>query len=66
MPKSLPDPTSRLAYQADTPIFHAFMGQARDCPEATAICGHEVTCSYRQLERVSHGIAEYLLAQGAA
>ncbi|WP_248920569.1 amino acid adenylation domain-containing protein [Pseudomonas entomophila] len=64
MPKSLPDPTSRLAYQADTPIFHAFMGQARDCPEATAICGHEVTCSYRQLERVSHGIAEYLLAQG--
>lgn len=64
MPHLLPDPTRRLAYQASAPIFHAFVQQARCWPEATAITSADITCSYGQLDRISHGIAAHLLALG--
>ncbi|QVM89484.1 amino acid adenylation domain-containing protein [Pseudomonas entomophila] len=66
MPHSLPDPTRRLAYQASAPIFQAFVQQAQRWPEATAVTTQDLACSYQQLERISHGIAAYLLALGGA
>ncbi|MCG8293199.1 amino acid adenylation domain-containing protein [Pseudomonas entomophila] len=64
MPHPLPDPTRRLAYQASAPIFQAFVQQAQCWPEATAITTQGFACNYRQLERISHGIAAHLLALG--
>ncbi|MDF9619502.1 amino acid adenylation domain-containing protein [Pseudomonas entomophila] len=66
MPHPFPDPTRRLAYQASAPIFQAFVQQAQCWPEATAITTPDFACSYRQLERISHGIAAHLLALGVA
>ncbi|MEG1039057.1 MAG: amino acid adenylation domain-containing protein [Pseudomonas sp.] len=57
MPDLRPDPTQRLQYRAERPIFADFLQQARGTPDATAIIAHDETCSYRQLEQISRGIA---------
>jgi len=65
MPDLRPNPTLSLEYRAERPIFQAFVEQASRSPEAIAIIAHEATCSYRQLEQISQGIATYLLENGA-
>ncbi|CAM3840104.1 Linear gramicidin synthase subunit C [Pseudomonas reidholzensis] len=65
MPDLRPNPMLRLDYRAEQSIFHGFLQQARRTPEATAIIAAHATCSYRQLERISQGIAAYLLERGA-
>lgn len=65
MPDLRPDPTQRLAYRAERPIFQDFLQQATRTPDATAIIAPDVTCSYQQLEQISRGIAVHLLASGA-
>ncbi|TDF84395.1 amino acid adenylation domain-containing protein [Pseudomonas sp. H9] len=65
MPDPRPDPTLRLEYRAERPIFQAFLQQATRTPDATAINAQGARCSYRQLEQISRGIAAHLLARGA-
>ncbi|WP_264312776.1 amino acid adenylation domain-containing protein [Pseudomonas putida] len=65
MPDMRPNPTLSLEYRAERPIFQAFVEQASRSPDATAIIAHEATCSYRQLEQISQGIATFLLENGA-
>ncbi|MEG0860678.1 MAG: amino acid adenylation domain-containing protein [Pseudomonas sp.] len=65
MPDLRPNPTLNLEYCAERPIFHDFLQQARRSPDATAIIAQDATCSYRQLEQISQGIAAFLLANGA-
>lgn len=65
MPDMRPNPTQNLEYRAERPIFHAFVEQAKHSPDATAIIAHDATCSYGQLDRISQGIATYLLENGA-
>ncbi|MBA6115323.1 amino acid adenylation domain-containing protein [Pseudomonas sp. NC26] len=59
-----PDPTQGLEYRAERAIFSAFVQQAERTPEAPAIIGEALTCSYWQLEQISQGIATLLLASG--
>jgi amino acid adenylation domain-containing protein len=61
MPDSRPNPTQRLEYRAEQRIFDAFLKQANRCPDATAIIAHDATCSYGQLQQISHGLAALLL-----
>ena len=49
-----PDPTQGLEYRAERAIFSAFVQQAERTPEAPAIIGEALTCSYWQLEPVSY------------
>ena len=65
MPDLRPNPMVSLGYHAERPIFQDFLEQARRSPEATAIIAQDVTCSYRQLEQISQGIAAFLLEHGA-
>ncbi|MFJ4349225.1 amino acid adenylation domain-containing protein [Pseudomonas sp. NPDC089401] len=65
MPDLRPNPMLDLDYRAERPIFGDFLQQARRCPETPAIIAPSVSCSYAQLERISHGIAATLLASGA-
>gem|GEM_PF-4086893 len=60
-----PNPTLNLEYRADRPIFMDFLQQAQRSPDAIAVVSHDVTCSYRQLEQISHGIASFLKVNGA-
>ncbi|MDZ3992076.1 amino acid adenylation domain-containing protein [Pseudomonas sp. Teo4] len=60
-----PDPTLRLEYRAERPIFQDFLHQASHTPDATAIIAHDTTCSYRELEAISQAVAAFLLAKGA-
>jgi len=55
-----PNPTLPLEYRAERPIVSDFLQQAKRSPEATAIIGEGVSCSYQQLQRISHGIASFL------
>ena len=66
MPDLRPIPTLSLEYRAERPIFHDFVHQAERSPDATAIIAQDVTCSYRQLEQISQGIAARLIASGAS
>ena len=60
-----PNPTSRLDYRAERPIFTDFLDHARNSPDATAVISQEATCSYQQLEEISRGIANFLKKNGA-
>ncbi|KII28822.1 antibiotic biosynthesis protein [Pseudomonas fluorescens] len=60
-----PNPTLDLEYCAERPIFTAFLQQAKQAPDAIAVISHDTTCSYRQLEEISRGIASWLIANGA-
>ncbi|EJM79335.1 amino acid adenylation domain-containing protein [Pseudomonas sp. GM67] len=60
-----PNPTLNLEYCADRPIFMDFLQQAQRSPDAIAVVSHDATCSYRQLEQISHGIASFLKVNGA-
>ncbi|MGF0238575.1 amino acid adenylation domain-containing protein [Rhodococcus sp. IEGM1300] len=60
-----PNPTLRLNYCAERPIFIDFVQQSRHSPEAIAVVAQEASCSYRQLEQISQGIASFLIANGA-
>ncbi|MEJ5056704.1 MULTISPECIES: amino acid adenylation domain-containing protein [unclassified Pseudomonas] len=61
-----PNPALDLEYCAERPIFMAFLQQARQSPDAIAVISQDTTCSYRQLEEISHGIAAWLIAKGAS
>jgi len=60
-----PDPTLSLKYSAERPIFLDFLQQAKRSPDAIAVIAQEATCSYRQLEAISRGIASSLIREGA-
>lgn len=60
-----PNPRLCLEYRADRPIFSDFVQQAQCSPEAPAIIGPGMRCSYGQLQAISQGIASCLL-EGAA
>lgn len=60
-----PNPTLRLEYFAERPIFMDFLQQAGRSPEAIAVIAQDATCSYRQLEEISRGIASLLIREGA-
>lgn len=60
-----PDPTLDLAYRAERPIFMDFLQHAEQSPDAVAVISQDARCSYRQLEEISHGIASFLIEQGA-
>lgn len=60
-----PNPVLSLEYRAERPIFWDFLQQASRTPDAVAVVSPGVTCSYRQLEEISRGIASDLIAQGA-
>ena len=60
-----PNPALHLEYCADRPIFMDFLQQAQRSPDAVAVVSHDATCSYRQLEQISHGIASFLKVNGA-
>lgn len=66
MPDLRPNPTLCLEYRAEQPIQHAFIEQASRCPEAIAIIGQHITCSYSQLEQISAGIAAFLVKNAAS
>lgn len=60
-----PNPTLRLEYCAERPIFMDFLQQARRSPDAIAVISQDATCSYRQLEEISRGMASLLIREGA-
>lgn len=60
-----PNPALSLEYCADRPIFMDFLQQARENPDSVAVVSQGATCSYRQLEQISQGIAAFLIANGA-
>lgn len=60
-----PDPTLSLKYSAERPIFLDFLHQAKRSPDAIAVIAQDATCSYRQLEAISRGIASSLIREGA-
>ncbi|MFV3289035.1 amino acid adenylation domain-containing protein [Pseudomonas sp. NY11955] len=66
MPDLRPNPTLCLDYRAEQSIHHAFLEQASRCPDATAIVAPHTTCSYTQLQRISQGIAAFLVANAAS
>lgn len=61
-----PNPTLTLEYCAERPIFMDFLRHAASSPDATAVISQDATCSYRQLEAISLGIASFLISHGAA
>ena len=60
-----PNPTLTLEYCVERPIFMDFLQYANRTPDATAVISHDASCSYRQLERISRGIAGFLIEKGA-
>lgn len=60
-----PNPALPLEYCVERPIFMDFLQCAQRTPDATAVISHDATCSYRQLEETSRGIAGYLIGKGA-
>jgi non-ribosomal peptide synthetase component E (peptide arylation enzyme) len=60
-----PNPTLTLEYCVERPIFMDFLQHANRTPDATAVISHDASCSYRQLERISRGIAGFLIEKGA-
>ncbi|MBU6960915.1 amino acid adenylation domain-containing protein [Pseudomonas sp. CVAP len=60
-----PNPTLRLDYCVERPIFMDFLQHARRSPDAIAVISQDATCSYRQLEEISQGIASFLIGNGA-
>ncbi|MHC8320761.1 amino acid adenylation domain-containing protein [Pseudomonas sp. GB2N2] len=60
-----PNPVLSLEYRAERPIFWDFLQQASRTPDAIAVLSPGATCSYRQLEEISRGIASSLIAKGA-
>jgi len=65
MQQNRPDPTLRLEYCVERPIFLDFLQHARRSPEAVAVVSEDTTCTYRELEEVSQGIASFLIGNGA-
>ncbi|NIE73363.1 amino acid adenylation domain-containing protein [Pantoea sp. Ap-967] len=65
MPDLRPNPTVALEYNAGRTIFSDFLHHAQQSPDTPALLAPGVSCSYGQLERISHGIAAALLARGA-
>jgi len=61
-----PNPTLPLEYCAERPIVSDFLQQAKRAPDAPAIIGERASCSYQQLQRISQGIASFLLEHGTA
>lgn len=65
MQDARPNPTLRLDYCVERPIFMDFLQHARCSPDAIAVISQDATCSYRQLEEISQGIASFLIGNGA-
>ncbi|BBH46320.1 amino acid adenylation domain-containing protein [Pseudomonas sp. KU43P] len=66
MQDTRPNPTLCLEYRADRPIFSDFLQQEMRSPDAPAIIGDGLSCSYRQLQQISHGIAGFLRERGGS
>lgn len=66
MPDLRPNPTLKLEYRAERPIFQDFLEQAKHAPDATAIIAQGATCSYGQLAQISQGIAARLRENGSS
>ncbi|VVN99453.1 amino acid adenylation domain-containing protein [Pseudomonas fluorescens] len=65
MQDARPNPTLHLEYCVERPIFMDFLQHARRSPDAIAVISQDATCSYRQLEEISRGIASFLIGNGA-
>lgn len=65
MQDARPNPSLRLEYCVERPIFMDFLQQAKRSPDAMAVIAQDATCSYRQLEEISRGIASFLIEHGA-